>query len=477
LSNKNIIPVILAGGVGRRLWPLSREQHPKQFIRVESDYSMLQDSMRRLSKLSIADQAIVICNEEHRFLVRGQLKEVGLSCKSIILEPVGRGTAAATVIAALAAMNIRDDSLILVLPADHIIQSQAGFSSALKIARIAERMNHFVAFGAPPNRIETGYGYLRLGEEVASKVYRVSEFVEKPDARTAEEYLLEGSWHWNSGIFLLPAKTFLDEVKAFEPDMFRHCCSAYQGAQLDGEFFRLEESNFKLCRTDSIDRAVMEKTNRALVVLLNAGWSDGGSWQSLWEIGQKDDDGNVSHGDVITLETRNTYIHSDRRLITTLGVDDLVIVDSRNAVLVMQRDRAQDVDKVVAELTETGRVEHEEHCKVYRPWGSYEVVDRGEGFQVKRITVNPNGRLSLQAHQRRSEHWIVVSGSAVVTSGQETFSLKENESTFIPSGTRHRFENQGKEDLMLIEVQTGSYFGEDDIIRYEDDYGRNSTDL
>ena len=477
LSNKRIIPVVLAGGSGIRLWPLSREQHPKQFQRVASNLSMLQDAVLRLQGVSDIEPAIVVCNEMHRFLVRGHLRDADLPYQSIILEPSKRGTAPAAVIAALEALDLDEESLMLVLPADHMISNEQQFREALMSAQSAGAMGYFVTFGVKPSRAETGFGYLRSGEKLTSGIFKLAEFVEKPDRQTAEQYLSEGKWLWNSGIFLFPTKAFLAEAQAYDHEMVNYCRLAHQSSELDGDFIRLKKADFESCRTDSIDCAVMEKTKKGAVVPLQAEWSDLGSWESLWEIGQKDSDGNVTHGDVISRDTRNSYVRSDHRLISTLGVDDLVIVDSDDVVLVMSRHRSQELRKLVTDLKTLGRVEHKEHPKVYRPWGSYESVDDGEGFRIKRIIVYPRSRLSLQSHQKRSEHWVVVSGEAIVTKGEETFSLNVNESTYISPGTVHRLENSGTENLVLIEVQIGSYLSEDDIVRYDDDFGRESKKI
>ena len=476
MSDSKIIPVILAGGIGTRLWPLSREQHPKQFLEIAADRSMLQETVRRLRDLPNVALPMIVCSEIHRFLVRGQLQEAGYLCRSILLEPAGRGTAPAATVAVLEAILGDNDPLLLVVPADHVMGNEHEFSRALTVAEPAARAGCLVTFGVPPTRAETGYGYLRCGDAVEENVYRMSEFVEKPDIETAKQYVDEGTWCWNSGMFLFRAKQYLTEVEQHEPDIATRCREAHQEAERDGDFVRLGKSGFEQCKADSIDCAVMEKTEKAVVVSLDAVWSDVGSWQALWDIGHKDDEGNVTRGDVMTLQTRNTYIYSERALVSTVGVEDLVIVNSPDTLLVTRRDKAQDVQKIVANLKAAGRTEYQQHRKVYRPWGSYDSVDAGEGFQVKRITVYPSARLSLQSHQHRAEHWIVVRGSALVTRGQDTFLLDENESTYISPGTRHRLENPGTQDLVLIEVQTGNYLGEDDIVRYEDDFNRGSDD-
>lgn len=477
MENNKIIPVILAGGTGTRLWPLSRDQLPKQFLRMVADYSMLQETVRRLYNLPNVDPPIIVCSERHRFLVRGQLQEVEFACGTILLEPIGRGTAPAALVASLEVMLGDKDPLLFVVPADHVIEDEGKLKTALRVAESAARSDCLVTFGVLPTRAETGYGYLRCGEKLKENIFRMSGFMEKPDVETAGRYLADGAHYWNSGMFLFRARQFLAEAELYEPDMVAHCRDAHKNAKSDGVFLRLSKSDFQRSRVDSIDRAVMEKTEKGIIVSLDANWSDVGSWQALWEIGHKDDDGNVTRGDVVTLQTHNSYIHSEHKLVSAVGVKDLVIIDSPDALLVTHRDKTQDVHQIVAGLKTAGRTEYKQHNnKVYRPWGSYTSVDIGEGFQVKRITVNPNARLSLQSHRLRAEHWIVVSGIALVTRGQETFYLRENESTHIPAGIRHRLENPEKKNLVLIEVQTGSYLGEDDIVRYEDDFFRDSDD-
>jgi mannose-1-phosphate guanylyltransferase/mannose-6-phosphate isomerase len=443
---------------------------------LAADGSMLQETVRRLSDLATVTPPMIVCSELHRFLVRGQLQEAGYRSGPILLEPVGRGTAPAATVAALEAISDDSDPLLFIVPADHVVGDEHEFARALATAEPAARTDCLVTFGVLPTRAETGYGYLRCGDAVDENVYRMSAFVEKPDSETAQQYVDDGTWYWNSGMFLFRAKQFLAEIEQHKPDVAACCREAHQVAEYDGDFVRLAKSGFEKCKADSIDCAVMEKTDNAVVVSLDASWSDVGSWQALWEIGQKDNDGNVTRGDVMTLQTRNTYIHSEHALVSAVGVEDLVIVNSSDALLVTRRDTAQDVQQVVADLKVAGRTEHQQHRKVYRPWGSYDSVDAGEGFQVKRITVYPDARLSLQSHQQRAEHWIVVSGSALVTRGQDTFLLHEGESTYISPGTRHRLENPGKQDLVLIEVQTGDYLGEDDIVRFEDDFNRSPDD-
>jgi mannose-1-phosphate guanylyltransferase/mannose-6-phosphate isomerase len=441
---------------------------------MAADHSMLQETVRRLSDLANVAPPIIVCNDMHRFLVRGQLQEAGYISGPILLEPVGRGTAPAATVAALEAMSSDSDALVFIVPADHVMGNEHEFARVLAVAEPAARADCLVTFGVPPTRAETGYGYLRCGEVVGENVYRMSAFVEKPDSEMAQQYLDDGAWYWNSGMFLFRAKQFLAQVAQHEPDIAMRCREAYQEAEYDGDFVRLAKSRFEQCKTDSIDCAVMERTQKAVVVSLDAVWSDVGSWQALWEIGQKDDDGNVTHGDVMTMQTRNSYIHSEDALVSTVGVEDLVIINSADTLLVTHRDKSQEVQQIVANLKAAGRTEYQQHRKVYRPWGSYSSVDAGEGFQVKRITVYPSARLSLQSHQQRAEHWIVVRGSALVTRGKDTFFLHENESTYISPGIRHRLENPGEKDLVLIEVQTGNYLGEDDIVRHEDDFNRGS---
>lgn len=463
----------MSGGIGTRLWPLSREQHPKQFLALTSEYTLFQEAIRRIQSISYLDPPIVVTNERHRFMVRGQLKEAGCDYESIILEPSGRGTAPATLLGALRAKTIDDSCLVLIGTADHIIDDRKGFERAICLAQNIGLNKRIAVFGIKPTRPETGYGYIKMGNQLDEQVFEVSMFVEKPNIEDAEKYVYEDGWLWNSGMFLTDVSNFLEEIKSYQPKMHQICLSAYEKTELDENFLRVNKHDFELVPKDSIDCALMEKTTNGIVVTVDTGWSDVGSWQSLWEVGDKDQNGNVTHGDVISVKTQNTYSHSENGLIATAGVKNLVIVKTKDAVLVMQRDRTEELQKIVSKLEALNRDERIYHKQIYRPWGSYELLDSGKGFLVKRLTVYPKCRLSLQSHKGRSEHWVIVSGEAFITRDSKSFILKKNESTFIPPEMLHRLENMGSEDLVLIEVQTGDHLSEDDIIRYEDDFGRS----
>lgn len=471
-----MIPVILSGGSGSRLWPQSRKAYPKQFLPLASaDSSMIQETALRLCGLDTF-APIVVSNADHRFIVAEQLQQVDAKPDAILLEPCGRNTAPAVALAALHASAHHDDPLLLVLPADHVIADVPAFHRAVAVAASAARAGKLVTFGIVPNRAETGYGYIQRGNNLAdlAGTYAVNRFVEKPDIATAEGFLADGGYFWNSGMFMFTAKTFLAELRRLNPEMLKQCELALANAARDRDFTWLDKDAFAACPEDSIDYAVMEKTAAAAVVPLDAGWSDVGSWQSLWEIQAKDANGNARQGEVLTIDSRNCLLSGHKRLIAAVGLDDVVVVDSDDAVLVTTRARAQDVKKVVAELEAQGDDKHLFHRKVFRPWGHYDAIDSGERFQVKRITVKPGEKLSLQMHHHRAEHWIVVRGTAKVTCGDKTLLLTENQSTFIPLGTTHRLENPGKVDLDIIEVQSGSYLGEDDIVRFDDSYGRSN---
>ncbi|WP_454831975.1 mannose-1-phosphate guanylyltransferase/mannose-6-phosphate isomerase [Pseudoxanthomonas wuyuanensis] len=465
----NLQPVLLSGGSGTRLWPLSREAYPKQFLPLTSDYTMVQDTWLRVASLS--DRApIVVANEEHRFLVAEQLRQVGAPVPAIVLEPVGRNTAPAIAAAALQAMASGEDPLLLVLPSDHVVADAEGFRRAVQAATAAAEAGALITFGIVPKAPETGFGYIQsTSAEGLSKVLR---FVEKPDADTAQSYLDAGGYYWNSGMFLFRASRFLEELQHFRPDIVEAVRAAFAAAKCDGDFVRLDKQAFAACPSDSIDYAVMEKTGDAMVLPVDIGWSDVGSWSALWDVAERDGDGNAHHGDVIAIDSRNSYTYA-QRLIALVGVDDVVVVETDDAILVARKDRVQEVKQVVARLKNDKRSQAVMHRKVYRPWGAYDSIDMGERFQVKRITVKPGAALSLQMHHHRAEHWIVVSGTAKVTRGEDTLLLSENQSTYIPLGVTHRLENPGKLPLELIEVQSGSYLGEDDIVRFEDVYGRS----
>jgi mannose-1-phosphate guanylyltransferase/mannose-6-phosphate isomerase len=466
-----MIPVILSGGSGSRLWPLSREAYPKQFLPLAGKDTMLQATWRRVEALASAPP-LLVANEEHRFMVAEQLRQVGCTPSAILLEPVGRNTAPAIAVAALQAVASGDDPLLLVLPSDHVIADTDAFLAAVRMAEQAARAGQLVTFGIVPTGPETGYGYIRAATSAVAGVRAVAQFVEKPDARTAAGYVASGDYFWNSGMFLFLASAYLNELARHQPAMLAACHAALDGASRDADFVRLEATAFAACPADSIDYAVMEKTAHAAVLPITVGWNDVGSWSALWDIAQQDGNGNAHHGDVVARGCRNTLAWGDGRLVALLGLEDVVVVDTADAVLVAHKDHVQDVKQIVNDLKAAGRPEPTWHRKVYRPWGSYDSIDMGERFQVKRITVKPGAQLSLQMHHHRAEHWIVVSGTGRITRGDEVVMLSENQSTYIPLGVKHRLENPGRVPLELIEVQSGSYLGEDDIVRFEDVYGR-----
>ena len=470
-----LIPVVLSGGAGTRLWPLSRELYPKQLLPLIGAHTMLQETVRRLGGLEVA-APIVVCNEAHRFLVAEQLRVIGAPAQAILLEPVGRNTAPAIALAALAALAAGNgEALLLVLPADHVIRDLKAFHAAVHVAVLAARAGHLVTFGVVPQAPETGYGYIRRGAAMPASGWRIARFVEKPERATAEEFLASGEYYWNSGMFLFSARRYLEELGRHAPDIATACEQAFSAARHDLDFTRVDPARFEACRGESIDYAVMEKVADAVVVPLDAGWSDVGSWSSLHEACEKDADGNVIRGDVLAEQTHNSYLYAESRLVAVVGLDDHVVIETKDAVLVAPRDRVQDVKTLVARIKRSGRSEHALHREVFRPWGSYDSLDSGERFQVKRLTVRPGGVLSLQMHHHRAEHWVVVSGTARITRGDEVFLLEENQSTYIAVGVRHRIENPGKVPLHVIEVQSGGYLGEDDIVRFEDQYGREGT--
>jgi mannose-1-phosphate guanylyltransferase/mannose-6-phosphate isomerase len=467
-----LIPVILSGGSGTRLWPLSRELYPKQFLPLVGAQTMLQETLARLNGLP-AEPPVVVCNEQHRFIVAEQLRQVGVTAAAIVLEPIGRNTAPAAAVAALSALAraTDEDPVLLVLPADHAIKDVARFQVAVELGLQAARAGALVTFGIVPEKAETGYGYIRC-DTGSGPVYPIAQFVEKPDAARAQEFVASGEYLWNSGMFMFGARRFLDELAWHAPPIQEACRAAYERATRDLDFTRLDKEAFARCPSDSIDYAVMEKTDEAVVVPLAAGWSDVGSWSALQEVVTADAHGNVTRGDVVAEDTAGCYLYSTERLVATIGLKDTVVVETKDAVLVAPRARVQDVKQLVARLKSLARGETALHREVFRPWGSYDSVDGGTRFQVKRLTVKPGASLSLQMHHHRAEHWIVVSGTARITRDDEVFLLSENQSTFIPIGTRHRIENPGMVPLHIIEVQSGSYLGEDDIVRFDDRYGR-----
>ena len=471
-----LIPVILSGGSGTRLWPLSRELYPKQLLPLTGARTLLQQTVARVEGVTGVGAPIVVCNESHRFMVAEQLREMKVAPQAIILEPVARNTAPAVAVAALVASAQRADSsaVLLVLPADHVIRDVAAFQAAIEQGRAAAEAGQLVTFGIVPDRAETGYGYIRRtnGDGPA---FAVAEFVEKPDYASAVRYVQSGEYYWNSGMFMFRADAFLSELEAYAPAILAACESAVAAASRDLDFTRLPTAEFAASPSDSIDYAVMEKTRAAVVVPLDAGWSDVGSWSALQDALPQDDQGNVTAGDVIQEGAEGCYLHSTSRLVAAVGLKDHVVVETKDAVLVAPREKVQDVKALVAQLKAQGRYETSLHREVFRPWGSYDSIDHGERFQVKRLVVKPGASMSLQLHHHRAEHWIVVSGTARITRGEESFLLGENESTFIPMGTKHRIENPGKVTLHIIEVQSGSYLGEDDIVRFEDIYGREGS--
>jgi mannose-1-phosphate guanylyltransferase len=466
-NNKSrICAVVMAGGAGTRLWPLSRASHPKQFLSLHGEDTMLQSTVKRLSGLDVKS-LVTICNEDHRFFVAEQLREIE-KLGPIILEPAGRNTAPAI---ALAAFSCKDDPLLLVLAADHVIQNKTAFTEAVLAAVPLAESGKLVTFGIVPDAPNTGYGYIKRGEEEAAG-YAVDQFVEKPSLERAQEYLDSGDYYWNSGMFLFKASRYLEELEKYRPDIYEACQLSMEDSSQDYDFIRVEDNQFELCPSESIDYAVMEQTESAVVVPLDAGWSDIGSWSSLWDISEKDEKGNSINGDVVLQNTTETYVRTDGQLVSLIGVNSLIIVATKDAVLVANKDDVHEVNAIIKQLKSDERSEWEYHREVHRPWGKYDSIGESEGYKVKRITVNPGGKLSLQQHKYRSEHWVVVSGEAKVTNGDNVFSLSENQSTYIPAGVVHRLENPGETPLHLIEVQTGSYLEEDDIVRFEDSYGR-----
>ncbi len=465
-----ITPVILCGGSGTRLWPISRKLYPKQFISLVNDNTLFQDTILRLPK-EVANP-IIICNEDYRFLAAEQLRQINKDSYDIILEPVGKNTAPAI---ALAALSTGNDSLILVLPADHVIKDEEYFNKLVLEAIPLAESGKLVTFGVVPTEVHTGYGYIKGGRKIDAGLV-VDQFIEKPSTKNAKQYFESGEYYWNSGIFLFNSSRYLEELNKFRPNIYEACKNSMRGKKTDFNFLRVDEESFKECPNESVDYAVMENTADAVVIPMDVGWSDVGSWSSLWDITNKDKNGNVIQGDVITLNSNNSFIKSDDKMVAAIGVDNLVIAATKDVVMIANKDNAHNVNMIARQLKDDKRNEWETHREVYRPWGKYDLVDFGDCYQVKKITVKPDATLSLQKHQHRAEHWIVVTGTAKVTKGKETILLAENESIDIPIGIVHSLGNPGKVDLELIEIQTGSYLGEDDIIRIEDQYGRNILD-
>lgn len=470
-----LLPVIMAGGTGSRLWPLSRELYPKQFICLHGQHSMLQETVMRLSGVE-AQSPVVICNEEHRFLVAEQLRQIKKLSHNIILEPVGRNTAPAIALAALNAIERDEDPILLVLAADHIIDDKKTFHAAIERAIAFAEKGSLVTFGIVPAGPETGYGYIHRGESVSEQQaspYKVQRFVEKPDLKTAEGYISSGEYYWNSGMFMFRAKRYLQELEKFRPDILEACKRAMANVKAGGDFISIDKEDFILCPDESVDYAVMEKTADAIVVPLDAGWSDVGSWSALWEVNEKDGSGNSLKGDTFVHNSKNCYINTDDQLVAAIGVEDLVIVNTKDAVLVAKRDQVQDVKRVVEFLKAECRTEYRKHRETYWPWGRADLVVQAERFNVNRITVKPGEAFDLQMHYHRTEHWVILSGTAKVTILDKTILLTENQSTFIPIGSVHTLENPGKIPLELLEIQSGSYLGDDDIIEIKEQFGRS----
>jgi len=475
MTQEKLHPVVLSGGSGSRLWPLSRGLFPKQLLALAGENSLIQDTVLRAKAVDCL-APIIICNAEHRFLIAEQMRAANVAPARIVLEPAGRNTAPAVAIAALMIAEKDPNGIALVMPADHIVRNRAKFAESVASAMAAAERGYLVTFGIAPDAPETGYGYVQRGgalQDLAG-TFAVKRFVEKPDAATAASYIAAGDYSWNSGMFVFKASAFLEELGRLEPDMLANCRAALAQGKSDLDFFRLASEPFQACKSISVDYAVMERTSRAAVVPVEMGWSDIGSWESLWDTGSRDETGNVIKGDVLHHGTRNSYLRSEGPMVAAVGLEDVVVVAMQDAVLVSHKSASQDVKRIVELIEKSGRDLHTTHRKVYRPWGSYESIDNGEKYQVKHIIVNPGAKLSLQMHHKRAEHWIVVSGNAQVTCDDKVFPLTENQSTYIPLGAKHRLENTGSQPLHLIEVQSGSYLGEDDIVRFEDTYGRTA---
>ena len=472
MKTRELIPVLLCGGSGTRLWPLSRTHYPKQFLPLVGETSLLAQTFERVSSVSSGIAPLVVCNENHRFMTAAVLEQCQQTASAILLEPEGRNTAPAIAVAALEALAIGDDPVLLVLAADHVMTDVAAFERSVLLAESAAVLGQLVTFGIVPSRPETGYGYIRAGEVTGDGIFEVARFVEKPSLETATDYVESGEYYWNSGMFVFRARRYLDELEVVRPKMLVAARAAHAKAIREDIFVHLDAEAFGSCPNESVDYAVMEGAKQTAMVTLDAGWSDVGSWSSLWEAFTRDEDQNVLIGDVLVENVHNAYIHSENRLVTVLGLDDVIVVETHDAVMVAHKDQAQKVKTIVEELTRQNRKEVETHRKCYRPWGNYDSVDMGDRFQVKRILVNPGASLSLQMHYHRAEHWVVVSGTAEVTRDDEVMLLGENESTFIPLGSVHRLRNPGRVPLEIIEVQSGAYLEEDDIIRLQDTYNR-----
>lgn len=466
-----MVPVILSGGSGTRLWPLSRPLYPKQFLALHSEHTLFQETALRVSEIGL-DAPIIVCNEEHRFIVAENLRALDTQAQDIILEPVGRNTAPAIATAAYSAMKDGDDPILLVLPADHVIEDVKAFGKAAKAAEKLAKKGHLVTFGIKPNEPHTGYGYIESGKDIDGLASEIKAFTEKPDLKTAERFLKSGKYSWNSGMFCFKASAFLEELTKHHPAIAKQAKAAFTNSKRDLDFVRLDKDSFAKCEDISIDYAVMENTSQGAVISLDANWNDVGSWDAVWQVSEKNKDNTVTKGDVIAKNTKNSFIYGEDRLVCALGLEDIIVVDTQDALLVAHKDSVQDVKDIVSDLKKADRKEAKHHRTVYRPWGHYDSICFGERDQVKRISVKPGAKLSVQKHFHRSEHWVVVKGTANVTKGDDVITLAENESVYLPLGIIHALENPGKIMLEIIEVQTGSYLGEDDIVRYEDNYGR-----
>ena len=465
-----IVPVILSGGSGTRLWPLSRRQYPKQFISLMYETTLFQDTLIRLPEG--ASDPLIICNEEHRFIVAEQLRQINISIKGIILEPIGKNTAPAIAIAAMSLLTKSEDPVMLVLSADHLIENNKKFHNSIEVASKLAKQGKMVALGVQPNKPEIGYGYIEINDSEKNEYYKIISFTEKPTLEISQKYIDSGSYYWNSGIFIIKASAYLNELKKYEPEIYSICKKSYDSSTKDLDFIRLDKKEFDKCPDKSVDYAVMEKTKNGIVVPFDGHWSDIGTWEALWDSKTKDKKNNYIKGDAMLNEVKNSYIYSSNRLVAVNDLSDLIIIDTQDALLVSSKKGSQNIKNIVQKLNQDNRIESDSHRKVFRPWGYYDSVDSGQRFKVKRIFVNPGAKLSLQKHKKRAEHWVVVKGVALITCGERVFQLKENQSTYIPKGEVHRLENPDTVPLEIIEIQTGEYLGEDDIIRLEDDYDR-----
>ncbi len=472
MPKMQIIPVILSGGLGTRLWPLSRKQYPKQYLPLVGDKTMLQETILRLSRLDNILDPIIICNSDHRFIVAEQCNQIGIKNRTILLEPIGRNTAPAITASAIQSIKYKNNAMLLVLSADHIINDIKAFHQAIKVGSNHAKEDKLVVFGVVPHEANTGYGYIKSSKNNSDGAFHVKEFVEKPDFETAKTFLDQGNYLWNSGMFMFQSNTLIDQLNIYSPDIVKFASRAVKRAKKDLDFIRLDKESFRDSPSDSIDCALIEKSDNVVVVPLDAGWSDVGSWQVLYDIGVKDINGNVLKGDVITKDTTNSFIYASKHMVTTVGIDNLIVIDTPDATFIGGKDKMHKLKSLVKSMYENRREEALSNRKVYRPWGWYDSIESGENFQVKRLHVNPGSKLSHQMHNKRAEHWVIISGTATVINGNEVLTLIEGDSTYIPIGVKHGLENKTNEKLEIIEVQSGAYLGEDDIVRFEDIYGR-----